>query len=48
MRYFICDKELFWGNDSIKYLDQFIKGEDLVDKELFKKFSENYGVLVNE
>lgn len=45
---FLCNNELFWGNDSIKYLNRFLNDDDLVDQELFKSFSENYGVLNNE
>lgn len=34
---FLVDDELFWGQDSLKYLEQFLKGEDLLDREKYEK-----------
>ena len=35
---FIVDKELFWGNDSIKYLEMHLNSEDPIDLEKYNTF----------
>ncbi len=35
---FLVDEEIFWGNDSIKYLELFLNGSDPLDKEKYKDF----------
>lgn len=32
---FIIDDELFWGNDSLKYLEMYLKNEDPLDREKY-------------
>jgi 2-hydroxychromene-2-carboxylate isomerase len=39
---FYVNNELFWGNDSTKYLEYFIKGEDLLDKEKYQNFLDKH------
>lgn len=39
------EKELFWGNDSVKYLLSYLKNEDLVDQDKFDKFKEGFPFL---
>lgn len=35
---FFVGEEMFWGNDSIKYLELFLKGEDPLDLEKYQQF----------
>ena len=35
---FIVSGELFWGHDSIPYLEKFLKGEDLLDKNKYTAY----------
>lgn len=35
---FIVDEEIFWGNDSIKYIEMFLNGTDPLDYEKYKDF----------
>ncbi len=35
---FIVDGELFWGNDSIKYLEMFLNNADPLDNEKYNEF----------
>ena len=35
---FIVDGELFWGNDSIKYLEMFLNNSDPLDNEKYNEF----------
>ncbi len=35
---FIVEGELFWGHDSIPYLEKFLKGEDLLDKNKYTAY----------
>jgi 2-hydroxychromene-2-carboxylate isomerase len=35
---FLVDEELFWGNDSIKYLQMYLKGNDPLDHGKYKEF----------
>jgi 2-hydroxychromene-2-carboxylate isomerase len=35
---FIANGELFWGNDSIKYLEMYLKNEDSLDHEKYNAF----------
>jgi 2-hydroxychromene-2-carboxylate isomerase len=35
---FIVNGELFWGNDSIKYLEMYLKNEDPLDHEKYNAF----------
>ena len=35
---FLVDGEIFWGNDSIKYLEMFLAGSDPLDHDRYKKF----------
>jgi 2-hydroxychromene-2-carboxylate isomerase len=39
---FIADKELFWGNDSLKYLDLYLAGKDPLPKQKYQEFINNY------
>jgi 2-hydroxychromene-2-carboxylate isomerase len=39
---FIVDGELFWGNDSINYLEMFIKNEDPLDYKKYKDFLDKH------
>lgn len=39
---FIYKDELFWGNDSTKYLEEFIAGKDPLNKEKYQEFITNY------
>lgn len=34
---FVADAELFWGQDSLKYLELFLKGEDFLDRTKYEK-----------
>lgn len=34
---FIIDEELFWGNDSLKYLEMYLNNEDPLDKEKYNE-----------
>ncbi len=36
---FCIDDELFWGNDSLKYLEFYLAGKDLLDLEEYQKFT---------
>ena len=45
---FICEDELFWGNDSIEDLNNFLLDQDILDKNKYRTFVENYGVSGNE
>ncbi len=42
---FIIEGELFWGNDSMEFLNSFINGSDFIDQVKFKHFEENYGII---
>ncbi|MDO9181687.1 MAG: DsbA family protein [Bacteriovorax sp.] len=35
---FLVDEEMFWGNDSIKYLEMYLAGKDPLDHEKYKNF----------
>lgn len=35
---FLVDEELFWGNDSIKYLQMYLDGADPLDHNKYKEF----------
>ena len=35
---FMVEGELFWGHDSIPYLEKFLKGEDLLDKNKYTAY----------
>lgn len=35
---FLVDEELFWGNDSIKYLQMYLEGSDPLDHGKYKEF----------
>ena len=35
---FFVDEEIFWGNDSIKYLEMYLKGTDPLDHEQYQLF----------
>jgi 2-hydroxychromene-2-carboxylate isomerase len=35
---FFVDEEMFWGNDSIKYLEMYLGGSDPLDLEVYKDF----------
>ena len=35
---FLVDEEMFWGNDSIKYLEMYLKGNDPLDHEKYNNF----------
>lgn len=39
---FVIDNELFWGEDSLKALENYIRGHDLLDLNKYNKFLENY------
>ncbi len=36
---FVLGEELFWGNDSIDYLELFLEDKDCLDRELFEAIS---------
>ncbi len=45
---FIADNELFWGNDSIPFLEMFLHGKDLLndsDLEMFVDFQKSYDAV---
>ena len=35
---FLVDEEMFWGNDSIKYLEMYLEGNDPLDREHYQHF----------
>lgn len=35
---FLVDEEIFWGNDSIKYLEMYLEGRDPLDHDKYKIF----------
>jgi 2-hydroxychromene-2-carboxylate isomerase len=35
---FFVDEEMFWGNDSIKYLEMYLAGNDPLDHDKYQKF----------
>lgn len=35
---FLVDEELFWGNDSIKYLQMYLEGNDPLDQDKYQAF----------
>lgn len=35
---FLVDEEIFWGNDSIKYLEMYLAGSDPLDHEKYQNF----------
>ncbi len=35
---FFVDEEMFWGNDSIKYLQMYLEGNDPLEKEDYENF----------
>lgn len=35
---FLVDEELFWGNDSIKYLEMYLSGSDPLDQTKYREF----------
>ncbi|MGZ3787143.1 MAG: DsbA family protein [Bacteriovorax sp.] len=35
---FFVDEEMFWGNDSIKYLEMYLMGSDPLDHEKYQEF----------
>lgn len=39
---FLVDDEIFWGNDSIKYLEMYLAGNDPLDLEKYKKFLDKH------
>ncbi|MCK5883509.1 MAG: 2-hydroxychromene-2-carboxylate isomerase [Bacteriovoracaceae bacterium] len=42
---FLCHDELFWGNDSIPSLEEFLKGNDCYNKDTFEKFVDTFKEL---
>lgn len=42
---FIVDEEMFWGNDSIQWLEKYLDGSDPLSKQLFDNFIEKYQEL---
>ena len=40
---FLVGDELFWGDDSRRDLINYLKGEDLLDKNQFNHFTESFG-----
>ena len=47
---FIVDEELFWGNDSIKYLEMYLKNEDPLDHKKYQEIlnKHNFTNLENQ
>jgi 2-hydroxychromene-2-carboxylate isomerase len=39
---FIIDDEMFWGNDSTKYLEMYINGTDPLDKNKYQQFLDQF------
>ncbi|AUN99033.1 2-hydroxychromene-2-carboxylate isomerase [Bacteriovorax stolpii] len=39
---FVVDGELFWGNDSVKYLEMYLNGMDPLDKEKYEQFLKKF------
>lgn len=39
---FIINNEMFWGNDSIPWLEKFIVGNDPLDKDILESFIKKY------
>lgn len=39
---FVVDGEMFWGNDSVKYLEMHLKGTDPLDKEKYQQFLKKF------
>ncbi len=39
---FVVDGELFWGNDSVKYLEMYLNGMDPLDKEKYQEFLKKF------
>ncbi len=39
---FLCNDELFWGNDSIPLLEEYLKGNDYYDKAAFNHFRDSF------
>jgi 2-hydroxychromene-2-carboxylate isomerase len=39
---FIVDGEMFWGNDSTKYLEMYLNGTDPLDKVKYQQFIEQF------
>jgi 2-hydroxychromene-2-carboxylate isomerase len=39
---FIIDDEIFWGNDSTKYLEMYINGSDPLDKNKYQQFLDQF------
>jgi 2-hydroxychromene-2-carboxylate isomerase len=35
---FLVDEEIFWGNDSIKYLEMYLAGKDPLDHDKYQEF----------
>lgn len=35
---FLVDDEIFWGNDSIKYLEMYLSGSDPLDHDKYQNF----------
>lgn len=42
---FIVDGELFWGNDSIKYLEMYLINQDPLDKEKYREILEKHNFV---
>lgn len=39
---FVVDGEMFWGNDSVKYLEMHLNGTDPLDKEKYEQFLKKF------
>ena len=39
---FITEDEMFWGNDSTKYLEMYLNGMDPLDKKKYQQFIEKF------
>jgi 2-hydroxychromene-2-carboxylate isomerase len=39
---FLVDGELFWGNDSIRYLEMYLDGRDPLDHEKYQSFLDKH------
>ena len=39
---FVVDGEMFWGNDSVKYLEMHLNGMDPLDKEKYEQFLKKF------
>lgn len=39
---FVANGEMFWGNDSVKYLEMFLNGMDPLDQKKYQQFLEKF------